>query len=174
MRSLGWVFWNVSFVILGVTWFKVIRAQDLSMYQTIHGWKTWVVQHFNCIFTSASIHCPEAPGHFPWGARISETHFDRRAAFINQTFQNSFFWGGGIYWDSSHLLFSYVHVLSCFSCVWLCDAMDCSLPGSSVHGIQQASILEWVATFSSRGSSQPRDWTHVSYISCTGRQVLYH
>ena len=42
-------------------------------------------------------------------------------------------------------------------------------PGSSVHGILQVRILEWVAMPSSRGSSQPRDGTHVSYISCTGR-----
>ena len=39
----------------------------------------------------------------------------------------------------------------------LCYPMDCSLPGSSVHGILQARILEWVAVFFSRGSSQPRD-----------------
>ena len=42
--------------------------------------------------------------------------------------------------------------------------MDCSLPGSSVHGILQTRILEWVAISSSGGSSQPRDWTHVSYV----------
>ena len=53
-------------------------------------------------------------------------------------------------------------------------SMDCSPPGSSVHGIFQARILEWVAISSSKGSSWPRDWTHVSCISCTGRQVLYH
>ena len=52
--------------------------------------------------------------------------------------------------------------------------MDCSLPGSSVHGILQARILEWVAMPSLRGSSWPRDWTCISYISCIGRQVLYH
>ena len=45
------------------------------------------------------------------------------------------------------------------SCLTLCDPMDCSLPGSSVHGIFQARILEWVAVPSSRGSSQPRDRT---------------
>ena len=54
----------------------------------------------------------------------------------------------------------------------LCDPMDCSLPGSSVHGILQARIFEWVAMPSSRGSSQPRDQTCISYISCIGRQVL--
>ena len=56
----------------------------------------------------------------------------------------------------------------------LCDPMNCSPPGSSVHGILYARILEWVAMPSSRGSSQPRDWTHVSYVSCIGRHVLYH
>ena len=52
--------------------------------------------------------------------------------------------------------------------------MDCSPPGSSVHGISQARILEWVAISYSRGSSWPRDWTWVSCVSCIGRQVLYH
>ena len=44
------------------------------------------------------------------------------------------------------------------------DRMDCSLPGSSVHGLLQARILEWVAMHFSRGSSWPRDWTWVSHI----------
>ena len=52
-------------------------------------------------------------------------------------------------------------------CPTLCDPLYCSSPGSSVHEILQARTLEWVA---SRGSSWPRDWTHVS---CTGRQILY-
>ena len=50
------------------------------------------------------------------------------------------------------------------SCPTLCDPTDCSLPGSSVHGIFQARILEWVAISFSRRSSQPRDWTQVSRI----------
>ena len=54
------------------------------------------------------------------------------------------------------------------------DPMDCSLPGSSVHGISQARILEKFATSFSRGSSQLRDQTHVSCVSCVGRQILYH
>ena len=49
-------------------------------------------------------------------------------------------------------------------CLTLCDPMDCSLPGSSVHGIFQARILEWVAISFSRGSSQPSDRTQVSHI----------
>ena len=58
------------------------------------------------------------------------------------------------------------------SCPTVCNPMDYSLPGSSVHGIFQARILEWVAISFSRGSSQPRDGTHVSCISCSGRQIL--
>ena len=50
------------------------------------------------------------------------------------------------------------------SCPTLCDPMHCSLPGSSVHGIFQASILGWFAISFSRGSSRPRDWTLVSHI----------
>ena len=48
--------------------------------------------------------------------------------------------------------------------VWLCDPVDCSLPGSSIHGIFQAFVLEWAAISFSRGSSQSRDWTRVSCI----------
>ena len=50
------------------------------------------------------------------------------------------------------------------SCLTLDDSMDCGLPGSSVHEILQARILEWVAVPSSRESSQPRDQTQVSRI----------
>ena len=56
----------------------------------------------------------------------------------------------------------------------LCNPMDYSQPGSSVHGIFQARILEWVAISYSRGSSQPRDQSHISSVSCIDRQILYH
>ena len=56
----------------------------------------------------------------------------------------------------------------------LCEPMDCSLPGSSVHGILQARTLEWVAMPSSRGSSWYKYQTCVPCISCIGRWVLYH
>ena len=100
-----------------------------------------------------------------------------------------------------HLKQSCVCVLSCLSHVWLfatlqtvacqvslsmgfsrkeyCSGLacphpgDCSPPGSSVHGILQARILQWVAMPSSRGSSKPRDWTCISYISCIGREIYY-
>ena len=50
-------------------------------------------------------------------------------------------------------------------CPTLCDPMDCSPPGFSIHGIFQARILEWVAISFSRRSSGPRDWTQVSQIA---------
>ena len=71
-------------------------------------------------------------------------------------------------------LFLYMHAKLLQLCPTLCDTMDCSQPGSSVHGILQTRILEWVAMSSSRGSSPLRDRTRVSYMSCIGRQFLYH
>ena len=63
-------------------------------------------------------------------------------------------------------------VVYSLSHVWFfCDPMDFSLPGSSVHRIFQARVLEWVVISYSKGSSWPRNWTH---ISCIGRWILYH
>ena len=60
---------------------------------------------------------------------------------------------------------SFSEVLVAQSCLTLCNPTDCSPPGSSVHGILQARILEWVAISFSRGSSQLRDQTQVSCIA---------
>ena len=56
-----------------------------------------------------------------------------------------------------------IHLLSCVQL--FCDPMDYSLPGSSVHGISQARILEWVAISFSMGYSWSRDWTRVSWLA---------
>ena len=56
------------------------------------------------------------------------------------------------------------------SCPTLGNPMDCSLPGSSIHGIFQARVLEWGAIAFSRRSSRPRDWTRLQHC----RQTLYH
>ena len=55
------------------------------------------------------------------------------------------------------------------SCVWLCKPIDCSPSGSSVHGIFQARILEWVDISYSRASSQLMDQIHISGVSCISR-----
>ena len=77
---------------------------------------------------------------------------------------------------NNHVFYIFIYIISknvnqkytrAQSCPPLCGPMNCSLPGSSVHGIFQARILEWVAISSSRQSSWPRIWTHafcVSYI----------
>ena len=64
-----------------------------------------------------------------------------------------------------------VKVLVTQLCPTLCDPMDYNLPDSSVHGISQERILEWVAICFSRGSSQPSNQT---CVSCIGRQILNH
>ena len=76
--------------------------------------------------------------------------------------------------EPTELYFILLHVCG-LSFQWyltLCDPMDCALPGSSARGILQARILKWVAIPFSRGSSQHRDPTHFSHISCMGRRVL--
>ena len=65
---------------------------------------------------------------------------------------------------SLRILVPHAHARSFQSCPALCDPMEYRLPGSSVQGILQARILEWVARPSFRGSSQPRDQTHVSWF----------
>ena len=60
------------------------------------------------------------------------------------------------------------------SCPTLCNPLDCSPPGFSAHGTLQARRQERVVISSCRGSSQPRDPTSASYVSCIGRRILYH
>ena len=74
--------------------------------------------------------------------------------------------GLNIQWPCSHVsMYQLCVALSLQSCPTLCDPVDFSPPDFSVHRILQARILEWVAMLSSRGSSQPRGWTHVVLMS---------
>ena len=76
--------------------------------------------------------------------------------------------------DWSDLAAAAAYTFVCMlGCIWLCNPVDSRPPGSSVHEILQDRLLEWVANSSFRGSSQPRVWTCVFYVSCTGRQILY-
>ena len=105
-----------------------------------------------CLFTPVTltgIQCVNVISYFPkWkkGAAALFSTFANLNASLQRTVK-----------------FSYL-LLTCSvpqSCPTLWDPMDCRPPGSSVHGILQASILEWVAISFSRGSSQPRDQNHV-------------
>ena len=73
--------------------------------------------------------------------------------------------GGNANWCGHYGEHYVLCVLVIQSCPTLCDPIDCSLPGSAVHGILPARILEWVAIPSSREYSQPRDQTRVSHIA---------
>ena len=83
------------------------------------------------------------------------------------------YWYGRKYFHFTWSYLTNVHVFLVHSRVRLCDPVDWSPLSSSVHGIFQARVQEWVA-ISFSGSSQPRSRTRVSYVSCIGRQILYH
>ena len=86
-------------------------------------------------------------GYSPWGCKVSD--MTELLSMHN--------------W--AHYVFKYEWVSEVTqSCPTLCDPMDCSLPGFSIHGILQARILGWVTISFSRGSSRPRDRTWVSHI----------
>ena len=67
-----------------------------------------------------------------------------------------------------------IHCMHAQLCLTLCNPVDSSLPGSSVHGILQTRKLKQVAISYSRGFSRPRNPTHISCISCVSRCILYH
>ena len=76
---------------------------------------------------------------------------------------------------SDNLMNAYVCVYSVTQLyLTLCNPMDCSLPGSSVHGIFQARVLERIAISSSKGSSRPRNQIHVSGFYCADSLPLHH
>ena len=77
-------------------------------------------------------------------------------------------------WSGHIILFMHVNVLVAQLCPTLCNPMDGSPPGSSVHGILQARILKWIAIPFSRRSSQPRDQTRVSCIAGRFFDCLSH
>ena len=95
---------------------------------------------------------PWAIGLGPWSPRI----WPRGQEAISLDF-------GTLGWGADPYILAAAELLQ--SCLILCNPMDCSPPGSSVHGILQAKILDWVAISSSWGSSWPRDLTCVSYSS---------
>ena len=72
------------------------------------------------------------------------------------------------------ITYTAMHAKSLQSCPTLCHPMSCSLPGSSVHGNSPGKNTGVGCMPSYRGSPQPRDQICVSYVSCIGRQILYH
>ena len=121
-------------------------ACDLSQHQGIFQWVGSSCSGGQSIGTSASVLPINLQCWFPLGLPWCSDWFD--------------------------LLAVQRWVLVAQSCPTLCSSMDCSLSGFSVHRIFQAIIPEWVSF--SRGSSQPRDWTHVSCVSCIAGRFFIH
>ena len=129
-----------------------------------------VVQSLSCIQRCDPVDCG------PPGSSVHEIFQTRMLEWDAISFSGGFSWTRD--WYMSPVLagrffttkppgkLTHVSVCVCVcvtqSCLTLCDSMDCSPPGSSVHGILQARIPEWVAISFSRGSSQPRDGTQAS------------
>ena len=118
----------------------------------------------------------QAPANGCWISRSSM--FSREARNLNFHERTLFFLKTlpvKVYF-SNHVIYSIkFSVCVCAqSCPTLCNPLDYSPPGSSVHGIFQAGVLAWVTISFSGRSSSPRDRTCVSFISCIGRWILYH
>ena len=111
-------------------------------------------------------------GQLQWVGHLTWTHIVQKLCFFvlvscNKTLMD-------LFQQVQLLLKLQCNAKTLQSCLTLCDPMDYSPPDSSVHGILQGKILEWVAIPFSRESSRPRDQTHVSCVFCIGRWLLYH
>ena len=123
-------------------------------------WGFWNILH--CVTSLLSFACALPPGSlylFPQGPLTRWSFLTSSTAFLDISLV--FLWHPVLFLIP---LFLCMHANSLQLCLTLCDPMDCSSLSSSVHSILQARILEWVAMPSSRGSSSPRDWTHVSCL----------
>ena len=129
----------------------VLKSQSASQMKT--SWMDW---DFRQVF---------------WGVSFLKTATGQHSGLIPQLLAQCL----------THTKYSIKCFLSCcavpshFSHVWLfANLWTIAHQAPLVHGILQAGILEWVAMPSSRRCSWPKDWTRTSYVSCIGRQVLYH
>ena len=143
--------------------FKAVPHDCLFLPCNLHGWELplWKTQcHADCAF-------------FREVDQLALVYYIERLSLENL---NLFWWAlhVSVLPLVGYITFYYLCMLLLQSCLTLCNPMDHSPPGSFVHGILQTLILEWVAILSFRGSSEPRDETHVSCVSCIGSQVLYH
>ena len=137
------------------------------------GGTSWAVQclglHPSCRAAAGSIPGQELGSHISWGAakkilKIKWASWNKFAKQVGSVVKHTEICTTGNIWIVRTCLpkgESESEVAQ--SCPTLCNHMDCSLPGSSVHGIFQAIVLEWIAISFSRGSSQPRDRTRVSH-----------
>ena len=109
-----------------------------------------------------------------WGIRCGKNSISQPAMPLKERSDNQESSGTPVQTDGICPLRLHTACTCVLSCAWLCDSTDYRLPGSSVYETLQARILEWVAISCSRGSSQPKDRTQVSCVSCIVRRILYH
>ena len=165
----------ISYIVKG---FLNIYARIFPRVKDFHwAWNTIFIYNFNQSGVSIQINNNDTV----WGSHLTFIYtFHLIYSWVVFYYLNSFFFRM-LFWsnilNSFHfLMWKTVYILKSVSTVQcvrsvaqshltLCDLLDTSPPGSSVHGVLPAGILEWVAISSSRGSSQPRDWNCVSYIS---------
>ena len=148
-------------ICLTVCFLEWVRLKTTSIPLTVSG-------HIFTAFASESI-ClaqmsPSLSGHWSLGIVFSEL-LTLRLCYLSSSGCSSCSREAPSCREISLALRLCVRAQSFQACLTLCDPMGCSPSGSSVHGILQARIVEWVAMTSSRGSSLPRDWTSsVSYV----------
>ena len=161
---------------------------SMGPYVTAQVTRSWSLPWWQYRYTGKRIH-KRLTLEMSWSLEDNRPHFLLPKLKFSLVYQNiirfseyNTKWGRkGKKWytiqrPSSSCLLQCNMLLKCAKSLQLCptlfDPMDCESTGSSICGISQGRILEWVAMPSSRGSSWPRDWTHISYVSCIGRWVL--
>ena len=166
---------------------KVRRTKKVALIHIHTHTHPFVVQSLSCAWLSATPETASTSGipvlhHL---LEVAQIHVCRVGDAVNYHVQNRWLVGsystaqGALWWPGGaggrevqeegdicrHSVCVCVKLLVTQFCPTLCDPMNYSPPGSSVHGILQARILEWVAFPFSRRSSQPRDWTQVTCIA---------
>ena len=156
--------WRYSYLQMGKT-IQIVSWKEINdKFYQIDIWKTWGMNFLN--LWGLEILClTSVVSKYSWGWTYT---WERVIDIRNKEEYNTLI-----------LKYKCVYLTQLCMCVCaqlcptLCDSMDCGLPGSSVHGLFQARILEWVAVSSSRGSSQPRAQTLISCVSFIDRWILY-
>jgi len=156
-----------------ITLTKVHLVKAMVFPVVMYGYESWTIKKAECQRIDAfQLWCWRRLLKVPWiGKRSNQSILKEISpgySLEGQNLQPSVLtdfecWSSKVTTCDSQYACKHAQLLQ--SCPTLCDPMDCSPQGSSVHGILQARILEWVTIFLSEWSSGPRDWTCVSCIA---------
>ena len=136
-------------------WFVKIQVSAFFFFKHIY---LWIVYHC-CVLVFSDYWEGKKPS-LAWVKYLNTISFiyPQFPFFFSSFLTNNYL---GVWFYFVHAC---MHAKLFQPCLTLCHPTDCTLPGFSVHGILQVRIWDWVAVPSSKGSSRPRNWTHVSYI----------